>query len=320
MSELIKILSVDGGGIRGIIPALILLEIENLTQKPISELFDLIAGTSTGGLIALSLTAPDEQGNPRYSAQDVINLYEEEGERIFSRSLLKTIQSVRGIIDERYSSEGVEDVLERYLQDTRLKEALTDVFITSYELEKRFPFFFSSRDARNQLNYDFPMKQVAMATSAAPTYFEPVRIETNNPGEYYVLIDGGVYANNPALCAFMEAQTIYGKERDFLVVSLGTGEYTEPILYEQARNWGKSEWLPPLLNVVFDGVSDTVNFHLQNILSEDCYYRFQPILTPENEAIDNTRPENLNALKELAQNLIRNQSSQLQQLTEKLLQ
>ena len=86
MSDVIKILSIDGGGIRGLIPAVVLAEIEKRTGKPASELFDLIAGTSTGGILALGLTCPAADGRPRYSAERLIDLYQKEGNRIFNRS------------------------------------------------------------------------------------------------------------------------------------------------------------------------------------------------------------------------------------------
>lgn len=83
MSKTIKILSIDGGGIRGIIPALILAEIEQRTGKPICQMFDLIAGTSTGGILALGLTRPDDTGQPAYRAEDLVRLYKTEGPVIF---------------------------------------------------------------------------------------------------------------------------------------------------------------------------------------------------------------------------------------------
>ncbi|MBK8983022.1 MAG: patatin-like phospholipase family protein [Ignavibacteria bacterium] len=89
-----KILTIDGGGIRGVLPARILHEIEKRTKKPIAELFDLIAGTSTGGILALCLTKPDSKGNPRYKALDILKLYEEEGKKIFKKSPWKSTMSV----------------------------------------------------------------------------------------------------------------------------------------------------------------------------------------------------------------------------------
>ena len=97
MARTIRVLSIDGGGIRGIIPALMLGEIERRTNKPIAELFDLIAGTSTGGILALGLTVPGPDGKPKYCADELVQLYKEEGPRIFHRPTWHRIRSVGGV-------------------------------------------------------------------------------------------------------------------------------------------------------------------------------------------------------------------------------
>ena len=142
-----KLLAIDGGGIRGIIPALVLQAIEERTGRRIAELFDLIAGSSTGGIIAAGLTLPDDDdggGRARYNARDLIGLYEAEGPHIFDRSLLKRITSIDGLIDERYDSKGLDAALDAYLGRATLSEVVTDVLITAYEIENRFAFFFRS--------------------------------------------------------------------------------------------------------------------------------------------------------------------------------
>jgi patatin-like phospholipase/acyl hydrolase len=165
----IRILAIDGGGIRGIIPAVILSEIEKRTQKPVSELFDLVVGTSTGGILALFLVKPNNQGRPQYTAKDLVAMYEKEGDQIFSRSIWQKIHSGGSLVGEKYPASGIEKVLEKYFDKARLKDSLTEVLITSYDIERRIPFFFKSRNAKANISYDFPLKQVARATSAAPT-------------------------------------------------------------------------------------------------------------------------------------------------------
>src|SRR2546421_11063200 len=105
---MIKILSIDGGGIRGIIPATVLAEIEKRTKKPIAKLFDLIAGTSTGGIIALALTKPNYEGKPEYQAQDVVDLYELKGQNIFHQSMWHRLNTFNNLIEEKYQVEGLQ--------------------------------------------------------------------------------------------------------------------------------------------------------------------------------------------------------------------
>ena len=321
MPNLMKVLSIDGGGIRGIIPAMILTEIEKRTGKPIAELFDLIAGTSTGGILALGLTKPDPSGTkPQYTAEDGIKLYETEGSRIFSRSIWHKIHSVWSVEEEKYPSDGIESVLNEYFGDARLKDARTEVLITSYEIERRIPFFFRSTRARDpqKPGYDFPMWQVARATSAAPTYFEPIKIETDDRSDYYALIDGGVFANNPAMCAFAEAKIMYRDADEFLIVSLGTGELTRPLPYDEAKGWGLRQWAQPIIGVIFDGVSDTVDYQLEQLLPATRYFRFQTRLNEGNDDLDDASRTNIRALKLQAEDIIRKKSQDLDNLCRQL--
>src|ERR1041385_5183460 len=187
-----RVLCIDGGGIRGIIPAVILAEIERQTGRPIHQLFDLIAGTSTGGILALALVKPGKGRRPQYTAEDVIRLYETQGRRIFSRSLLHRVVSLDGLADKKYQTGPVEKVFQQFFGDDWLSEALTPVMITSYDIQSRDAFFFRSYRAEdNREKYDYLMRDVARATSAAPTYFEPELIKKRK--DAYALIDGGVF-------------------------------------------------------------------------------------------------------------------------------
>jgi len=194
MERTYRILSIDGGGIRGLIPALLLAELEKQARRPIAELFDLIVGTSTGGIIALGLTAPGPDGYPRNTAQDLADLYLQQRSRIFHRGLWDEIRNPGGLADERYDSSGIEEVLREHFLETRLRDALTEVMVTAYDLEKRDPFFFRSRRAREDSRYDYPMWLAARATSAATTHFEPVLIHWPEL-DRDVVVDGGVYAH-----------------------------------------------------------------------------------------------------------------------------
>ncbi|MFC1716679.1 patatin-like phospholipase family protein, partial [Candidatus Poribacteria bacterium] len=204
--------------------------------------------------------------------------------------------------------------------ETTLKESLTDVIITSYEIERRISWFFRTAKAKMDSGYDFPMWQVARATSAAPIFFEPFKIDTDDTIDYYALIDGGVFANNPAMCAYVEAKSTHSDTDDLLIVSLGTGQSSRPILYDEAKDWGLANWALPILNVVFDGVSDTVEYQLQRLLSPECYYRFQTRLSDDNDDMDDASRENIRALKLLAQNIIQDNSDDLNRLCEQLVE
>lgn len=292
-----KILSIDGGGIRGIVPAVVLTNLEKRIGKPCAQLFDLIAGTSTGGILALGLACPG-----KYSAEELVNLYAEHGRSIFSRGLWRWIASPLGVRDEKYGAAGLEAVLMRYFKTWMLSDATTKVDLTAYEIERRIPFFFRSWHAQWNPEYDFLMVSVARATSAAPTYFEPARI-MSKAGDWWMLVDGGVAPlNNPALFGTIDAMGLWPEE-EIAVVSIGTGEHLVPFYYNEARKWGLAGWARPLLEIIMQGQSMIANYHAKKLVKK--MVRFQAELPAGLTRLDDASPANIAGLKEIGQRLIR---------------
>ena len=317
-----RILSIDGGGIKGIIPALVLDYIEKTTGKQIATLFDLIAGTSTGGILATILTKPSAQGAPEFTAAQVADLYVRWGAEIFPKSLWHTINNPKQFFGPKYPPTGIEPILKSYLGEARLKDTLTNILVTAYEIQKRIPWFFRTDHAkRDPVQFDFPLWQVARSTSAAPTYFAPESLASGD-GSNWALVDGGVFANNPAMCAVAEVLTLR-PGAEILLVSLGTGEHTDPVRYATAKNWGLAGWAVPLLNVVFDGISKTTDYQLRQLYPEldgrKRYYRFETELSMAEDSIDDTTSVNLGDLKQQAAELIQRNSADLNRLAKQLL-
>jgi patatin-like phospholipase/acyl hydrolase len=279
----VRILAIDGGGIRGLIPALVLAEIERRTGRRIAQLVDLIAGTSTGGILACALSRPDP-----LPAAEIAGLYDQEGPKIFDRSLLKTITSADGYLDELYSDAGLVAALKRYLDDTRLADATVPVLLTAYDLEARKAVLLRSTDGG-----ELSMVDAAHATSAAPTYFEPVRVGA------LTLVDGGVCSVNPAMTAYAE---VAGQTLDVLA-SLGTGEHTRALHYDKVKGWGKLAWAQPIIDVVFDGSADTVDAQLARLAGAR-YVRLQTRLDEASDDLDDASAGNLAALRREAERLI----------------
>jgi patatin-like phospholipase/acyl hydrolase len=314
----VRVLSIDGGGIRGIIPAIVLAAIEQRTGRPVATLFDLMAGTSTGGILAAALARPGDDGSPRFAARELIGLYEAEGPEIFDRSLAKQVRSVGGLIDERYDAGGLERALERYLGEARLSESLTGVFITAYDIEARAAFFFRSSRASNDPADDYTLASAARATAAAPTYFEPARVTDVAGRATRALIDGGVFATNPAMCAFAEVARAGREDELDLVVSLGTGSHTDALRYDDVRSWGSLEWARPIIDVVFDGVADTVDFQLAQLLDDGRYVRLQTPLESASDALDDASERNIAALRREGELLVQRRSADIDALCAEL--
>ncbi len=313
----IRILAIDGGGIRGIIPAVILAALEQRTGKPIAEMFDVIAGTSTGALLATMLTVPDAGGKPKYSAAEMVDIYVNEGPVIFHKSFLRNIGDLGGATGPKYPDSGIESVLKKYLGDARLKDTLKEILVCSYEIQQRAPWFFrTSRAKASPLQNDFPLWEVARCSSAAPTYFSPERI-TSGDGKTWALVDGGVFANDPGMCALADVRAA-DPEADVLLVSLGTGEHTRPIQYQEAKGWGMLQWAKPILDVVFDGIGKATNYQLRQMLpdvrGDGRYFRFQAALSVASDELDDTDSENLMDLKAQAMGVITDEAAEFASL------
>jgi patatin-like phospholipase/acyl hydrolase len=338
-----KILAIDGGGIRGIIPAFLLAEIERRTQKPIFSLFDLITGTSSGGILALGLTKPhlsssDDLPLAQYTAEDLVQLFIEYGVEIFYEPLFERLLGpIEDIfLQPKYSSESKEEILRQYFGNASLENNLKEVFVTSYDIEQRIPVFLTNklekqeRESKSfrQLCGGISLLDAALATSATPTYFAPHRIiNSENSAIVYTLIDGGVFANNPAHLAVLEAQITSKRKaekplntEDILLVSLGTGSLTSAYPYNEVKNWGLLQWGRPLLNIVFDGGSEVVSGELELLFepsekeAKSFYYRFQTFLDGELEKIDNIKLQNTRQLQAIAHRLISEKSQQIDEL------
>lgn len=318
----VRILSIDGGGIRGILPGTILTHLEKriqeLTKNPdakIGEYFDFMAGTSTGGILGLIMLCPDENGGYRFSAKDALDLYLDQGDEIFDVSLGRKLKSLSGLNDERYSADALDTALKNYFGDIKLSQSKKPCLVTSYDIRNRKAHFFTSIDAQSNI-HDFHFKDVARATSAAPTYFEPAHIYSIF-GTPHTLIDGGVFANNPALCAYSECRKLDFKKilndeekptkpsaKDMMIVSLGTGSIKKPYHFSEFKDAGVLKWIQPLIDIMMSGNSETVDYQLAKIYgtlsgknSED-YYRIEPKIINASSDMDKADLGNLKALEE----------------------
>lgn len=323
MPKLFRILCIDGGGIRGIIPAKMLAQIEQETRTPIWKLFDLIAGTSTGGILALALTIPADgadQVQAKYCASDVIKIFTDDAAQIFPYPPAPFCHTdLDFMFHARYHASGIETVLKKYTGETRLKDTLKPIIITSYDIEQAKAWFFSSQEAKRTEEYNFPMWEVARATSAAPLYFPPLQHVPPDLEQYNLLVDGGVAANNPAMCALVEAMSSFNQpQENILVVSLGTGQIRKPLLYDSIKAGGVLQWGLSLLHLLFDGNSQTVQYQMQVLLNQpgvqQRYYRFQTILEGGVGDMDNAHPENIQRLMQLGDDLVVASKDQLKHL------
>lgn len=290
-NKLFRILSIDGGGIRGILPGQIIASLEKKLQKAtnnpdarIADYFDMIAGTSTGGILTCMYTCPDENGRPKFTAEEAVNLYLEHGTSIFSIPVGHKFTSLAGWLRAKYPSNTIESIMKEYMGDVKLSEALTNIIIPAFDLDDGSAKFFTSSDAKKE-HKNFPLWEVARSTSAAPTYFS-----ASHAGgilkKFKGYIDGGVFANNPTMCAIVEAYKIdvdlhrkYHIESrgisgftpgnsvldNVFVLSIGTSNSDAKYPFDDYRDLGKLTWIKPLIDIMMSGVSETVAYQVEQL-------------------------------------------------------
>jgi uncharacterized protein len=305
-----RVLSIDGGGVRGLVPALVLDALERRTGRSVADLFDVVAGTSTGAILALGLLHPGPSGRPSWRARDLVELYETSGATIFTRSAVRCLQTLNGYLAPKYDGDVLTALLQRQFGETPLRAALRDVLVTAYDARRRTPYFF--RTGRPSCGAEQPMWLVARASAAAPTYFTPARV-VDEIGDRW-LVDGGVFASSPAMCAWTEACHAPGAFDDVLVASLGTGELSADYATVRMRRGGALLWARPLFDVMLDGQENVTDEQLRRLLPSDRYFRFQPDLSPRCQRIDDASAENTRQLHESVRRLLERDGARLEQL------
>ena len=223
----------------------------------------------------------------------------------------------------------MENALSNYLGATRLSDLLKECLITSYDIERGHPLFFKRHRALHNPGYDFLVKDIARSTSAAPTYFQP-HVATSLDEVNFALIDGGVFVNNPALCAYSEARILnFGSAQptenasNMLIVSVGTGSTRNSYQFKKAKKWGAIHWVKPLLDIMMKGVAQTVDYQLRQIFDAagvpNQYQRIEPQLVHGSSQMDNAQAKNLQNLKADGNESALNQEGQIDYIADLLI-
>jgi len=206
--------------------------------------------------------------------------------------------------DEKDRADAFEEMLKDYFGDLRLSDLLKPCLITAYDITRKSTVFFTQHDAKKMEKHDFLLRDVARATSAAPTYFEAAKIKSLSDVSF-PLIDGGVFANNPAMCAFTEVSRKFRKRlgtNKIVLLSLGTGFFKKPYNYKKVKDWGAVQWIKPLIDIMMSGVSETVDYQLNQLFvaagKPGRYLRVNSELLFANTEMDNASGENLLALEQ----------------------
>lgn len=300
-----KVISIDGGGIRGIVPAYLLKCIEEKLQDHLCNHVDLVAGTSTGAIVAAGVATGKSMG-------DIVDLYFKEGPNIFEKNLNTRLKSIFGLRGGKHSVENFIEILQKYYGTGTLNESLNiDFLSTAYSMTDGKPRFFNK-----QQEGELPLAEVIAASSAAPTYFDPVVLQ----GKEY--IDGGVFAGNPAMAAYAEIKDMYNVRADeIFMLSLGTGNRCQENL--SVKKWFKFNWVNPLIDLMMSADGGVVHHQLvkiyQSVDRSENYHRITGrVPTNIDSDMGNAKIDNMNNLLEFAKYLEKKYQHKLSEIAEKL--
>lgn len=331
------ILSIDGGGMRGIIPAYIIGRLDELIRaegddRPFYSHFDLIAGTSTGGLLAIGLSCPQEgsalrkdegRNIPVYRKRSAFrkpvfegmitrevdpasleDIYLENGSRIFPSSGRNILTHIGQFFSDKYDVRPFENFLKDTLSDLPLDSLKVPTVLVSFSTTSSSIYVFRSWDS-----HGFLLREAARATTAAPMYFPAAVLEDRTTGERLVLSDGGLGANNPALVAYVEAQRLYPEAKNFKILSLSTCK--NPYSFDPTKTTGGvTGWVTSITRLYSSAQENSVGEYLKCIKNVE-YTRIYSRILDKRIALDDTSPESLGILRQKAEQVYANQEDEL---------
>nr|Q2MY60.1 RecName: Full=Patatin-02; AltName: Full=Patatin group A-1; Flags: Precursor [Solanum tuberosum]ABC55678.1 patatin protein group A-1 [Solanum tuberosum]ABC55689.1 patatin protein 02 [Solanum tuberosum]ABC58769.1 patatin StPat.14K07.03 [Solanum tuberosum] len=328
LEEMVTVLSIDGGGIKGIIPGTILEFLEGQLQKMdnnadarLADYFDVIGGTSTGGLLTAMITTPNENNRPFAAANEIVPFYFEHGPHIFN-------SSTGQFFGPKYDGKYLMQVLQEKLGETRVHQALTEVAISSFDIKTNKPVIFTKSNLAKSPELDAKMYDICYSTAAAPTYFPPHYFATNtiNGDKYeFNLVDGAVATvADPALLsvsvatrraqedpAFASIRSLNYKK--MLLLSLGTGttsEFDKTHTAEETAKWGALQWMLVIQQMTEAASSYMTDYYLstvfQDLHSQNNYLRVQEnALTGTTTKADDASEANMELLAQVGENLLK---------------
>lgn len=300
-SKSVNILSIDGGGVKGVLSAEILYYIERKLQTltnsniKLAEHFDLIVGTSTGAILTGIYTMPDDSNyKTKYEAIDAIELYESHAKEIFRRNFWQKIRSGFSIFGAKYKGEKLHNFINRYFKNTKVLDTTTNTMFTSIDIKNRELFLFKSYNSKKS----HKLSDAVISSASAPTYFPPYEI--SHKEENVCLIDGGIGINNPSMSAYVEAKRLFPNADNINLLSIGTGKFEEKFKYIKVKKWGKLKWIRPLIDILLGSMSEVADYQsdvLYQTVYKGKYLRINPVLKYGSHIIDKTTKRNINNLK-----------------------
>lgn len=322
-SKTVRILTIDGGGARGIIPLYVLQYLEKKTGKPIADLFDVFAGTSTGGIIVAGLTKP---ANGRLSAHELLNIYNQSLPKIFHRTLWYRIKTADGFLAPSYNSYYRDEMVDTFAQNVKLSQLVKNVILCSYSLSEQSPKFFTNWDAQKSAENDYFISDLVKGGSSPLTIFPPYNVYNVPKTKLDVLVDAATYLSNPVLQTYIKVRHFY-PHRKIVIVSLGTGDmkFILPKKHDITHdNWGIIQSSQILIISSMHASSQIASRAVLDLYQtptspEIAYFRFDTNINNEDYNPFASDTKTIDKLNEYGQNLVEKHKKQLDEVAAILL-
>ena len=279
MSKEVNILSITGGGMRGLVTLYEMRALEEKLEKPLNKYFDYIGGTSTGGIIASMLAFG-------FSVQQTINFYEKHGPKIFENKLLRW-----GVFRPKYDDKYFNKIIRQTFKNQKISDSAVNLVVPAYNIDNFTKRIFKSYATKEEVE----MFDVIRSTASAQTYFKVHNFDGSN------YIDGGMVINNPSQLLFIEAlyKIRNGEAEEINVVSFGTGRKDTDIKVSK-KGKGKLFWAKPTIDILLNEQARTTDYYLNRIvgtLGTGSYFNIEPILNRSSKDIDDASKKNLTAMR-----------------------
>ncbi|MCL1124992.1 patatin-like phospholipase family protein [Shewanella surugensis] len=317
--KIIFILSIDGGGMMGLLPVKLLQYIESQAQQPIHDIFDLIVGTSSGAVTAGFTSLKNTDNQARFPITQILNMYRYHSKGLFESSIKHTILSLDGLLAPKYSTRKKYTLLDTYLSQITLQEAFVPIMIPAVDVEHMQAMFFKSWEHQHY----FFMKDILSGATNMPALYAFTDIYSLDNTVQYTLIDGATFMDSPTIPAWLAAKELY-PNKHYIIVSLGAGSVANNHFISIKPQMGILQWNINLLKVIgFADIKSSdiimqsmVNLPGTNIIN---YYRFDTILDMNTVSAFNTSSQNIETLERYGQQMIEENKNQLNELIQKII-
>lgn len=288
--NLVTLLSIDGGGTRGVIPLYLLSKIEAATNKRARTSFDLIGGVSTGALIASALSIPNKEDKPLYSADVVLSKYLTLSDHIFAPNYLRNIITIDGIIAPKYDARKKYDFLDQYFHSYTLNDLLGNLLLIGVDSAHNKILTFCNWQNCCDIPYEYPFTSIISGITSPYSFFAPQVLFNREQKIQYILHDAGLIVANPALLTYVFGKDLYPNAHYYFLLSLGTGTVRDDTLAkESVAKWGALHWLPHIITQVISGQRNEIRVVIKKLnRNELIYIRINPSIVPEHSSLFRT--------------------------------